>query len=156
MHIQIGSQAPDFTAPSSDGDITLSALKGSPVVLYFYPKDNTPGCTKEACGFRDVRGELEAKGAKVFGVSKDSLQSHERFTEKFHLNFPLISDPELEIHQAYGAWGDKKLYGKTFLGVIRTTVLIDGDGVIRKIWPKVKVNGHVDAVLAAIDELQSS
>ncbi len=155
MSIAIGQQAPDFTGATSDGDVTLSDLKGQTVVLFFYPKDNTPGCTKEACGFRDVQAELEAKGAKVFGVSKDSLKSHDRFTEKFDLNFPLISDPDLEILQAYGAWGDKKMYGKTFLGVIRTTVLIDGDGVIRQIWPKVKVNGHVDAVLAAIDGLSS-
>lgn len=153
MSITIGQPAPDFTGATSDGDIKLSDLRGHAVVLFFYPKDNTPGCTKEACGFRDVRGELEAKGAKVFGVSKDSLTSHARFTEKFDLNFPLISDPDLEILEAYGAWGQKKLYGKTFLGVIRTTVLIDAEGVIRKIWPKVKVDGHVDAVLAAIDAL---
>lgn len=156
MSIDVGSQAPDFTAATNDGEISISDLKGQVVVLFFYPKDNTPGCTKEACGFRDVRGELEAKGVKVFGVSKDSLKSHARFTEKFDLNFPLISDPDLEILQAYGAWAEKKMYGKTFLGVIRTTVLIDGEGVVRQIWRKVKVAGHVDAVLEAIEALSSS
>ena len=155
MTIETQQPAPDFTGATNDGPITLSDLRGHPVVLFFYPKDNTPGCTKEACGFRDVRGELEAKGAKVFGLSKDNLKSHARFTEKFGLNFPLISDPDLRIHEAYGAWGDKKMYGKTFLGVIRTTVLIDGDGVIQRIWSKVKVAGHVDAVLEAIDTLSS-
>ena len=155
MTIETQQPAPDFTGATNDGPITLSDLRGHPVVLFFYPKDNTPGCTKEACGFRDVRGELEAKGAKVFGLSKDNLKSHARFTEKFGLNFPLISDPDLQIHEAYGAWGDKKMYGKTFLGVIRTTVLIDGDGVIQRIWSKVKVAGHVDAVLEAIDTLSS-
>ena len=153
MHIEIGSPAPDFTAATNDGEITLSDLRGQIVVLFFYPKDNTPGCTREACGFRDVRGELETRGARVFGVSKDSLRSHERFRETFNLNFPLLSDPDLKIHETYGAWGDKKLYGKTFLGVIRTTVLIDGEGVIRRIWTKVKVDGHVDAVLKAIEAL---
>ncbi len=155
MSIVIGQPAPDFTAATNDGDIKLSDLRGSAVVLFFYPKDNTPGCTKEACGFRDVRGELAARGATVIGVSKDSLKSHARFSEKFNLGFPLISDPDLGILEAYGAWGEKKLYGKTFLGVIRTTVLIDAQGVIRQIWPKVKVDGHVDAVLEAIDALSS-
>ncbi len=154
MAIEVGQPAPDFTLPSdTEGDVSLGALRGQPVVLYFYPKDSTPGCTTEACDFRDNMARVQAAGAKVLGVSRDSLKSHEKFRGKYDLNFPLLSDPETTVHAAYGAWGEKTMYGRTSLGCIRTTVLIDGDGVVRAVWPKVRVKGHVDAVLEALEAL---
>ncbi len=154
MPITEGTPAPDFTLPAEpDGPITLSALKGQPVVLYFYPKDSTPGCTTEACDFRDRMERLQAHGAVVLGVSRDSLKRHANFREKQALNFPLLTDAEAEVHQLYGAWGEKTMYGRTSVGAIRTTVLIDGAGVVRKIWPKVRVKGHADAVLEALAAL---
>ncbi len=152
MAIEEGAPAPDFTLPSdTDGDITLSALRGTPVILFFYPKDNTPGCTTESCDFRDRLDRVVAAGAKVFGISRDSLRSHGNFREKHGLNFPLLSDPDHAVHELYGAWGEKKLYRKVSLGCIRTTVLVGADGNVRKLWPKVRVKGHADAVLAELE-----
>jgi peroxiredoxin Q/BCP len=150
-----GLAAPDFTAPSTEGDITLSALRGRTVVLYFYPKDDTPGCTREACAFRDLKAEMAALGAVVIGVSKDKPASHEKFKTKYGLNFPLVSDPDLSIHEAYGAWAPKTLYGKTALGVVRSTFVIDGAGVVRKAWRGVKVDGHDAKVLEVVRGLAS-
>lgn len=146
-----GQPAPDFTLLDQDGNqVTLSALRGNPVVLYFYPKDDTPGCTKEACAFRDARADYEAAGARVLGVSPDTSASHKKFATKYELPFTLLADPEKEVCQAYGVWKEKNMYGKKSMGVERTTFVIGADGNIRKIFPKVKVDGHSDAVLAAL------
>lgn len=152
--LRIGAPAPEFTLPAEPGGpITLSALRGRPVVLYFYPKDNTPGCTTEACDFRDRHARLEAAGAVVLGVSRDSLRSHAGFRQKFALEFPLLVDADAALHQRYGAWGDKTMYGKKTIGPLRATVLIDAAGNVARVWPKVSVKGHADAVLAAIEAL---
>lgn len=151
MGLEVGDKAPAFSLTADDGrTIRLRDLAGKKVVLYFYPKDATPGCTAEACAFRDLERRMAAKGAVVLGVSKDSVSSHQRFKEKQRLSFPLLSDPEAQVIQAYGAWGEKTLYGKKSTGVIRTTVLIGQDGRVERIWPKVKVNGHAEAVLQAL------
>ncbi|MBI1494165.1 thioredoxin-dependent thiol peroxidase [Halocynthiibacter styelae] len=153
---ETGEKAPDFALPSDDrGDITLSDLAGSAVVLFFYPKDNTPGCTKEACGFSDDKAAFEAAGARVFGISKDSLKKHENFRKKHGLTVPLLSDADSETCEKYGVWKEKKMYGKTFWGIERTTVLIASDGTIARIWRKVKVPGHVEEVLATVKELSA-
>lgn len=149
-----GRLAPAFSLAGDDGKTwSLAALKGTPVIVYFYPKDSTPGCTVEACDFRDQLGRAKQKGAVVLGVSRDSLKSHEKFRAAQSLNFPLLSDPDLAAHTAYGAWGKKVMYGKEVEGTIRSTFLIDGEGIVRKAWTKVKVDGHVDAVMAALDAL---
>ena len=149
-----GEAAPDFTAlTNGDEEISLSQFRGQTVVLYFYPKDNTPGCNKEACGFRDVHTEIVAKNAIVLGVSADSVTKHEKFIEKFELPFKLIADENKVICNAYGVWGEKKFMGRTYLGINRQTFLIDGDGVIRKIWLKVKVAEHAKEVLDALNTL---
>lgn len=154
MSIEVGQPAPDFTLPSDTaGEVSLSALRGQPVVLYFYPKDNTPGCTTQACDFRDRLERAQAKGATVLGVSRDSLRRHANFRAKYDLNFPLLTDPEGEVHALYGAWGEKKMYGRTSIGPIRTTVLIDAAGNIAQVWPKVRVKGHVDKVIEALEGL---
>lgn len=154
-----GDQAPSFDLPVDTlGDApTLSSesLAGKPYVIYFYPRDNTPGCTTEACGFRDNMARVTAAGAAVVGVSSDSVKKHDNFKKKYELNFPLIADTEKTLHQAYGAWGIKKMYGKEYEGTIRSTFLVGADGVIKKVWPKVKVKGHVDEVLEALEALQS-
>jgi len=150
----VGAKAPDFTLPSSEGGtLSLSALKGKVVVLYFYPKDNTPGCTREACSFRDERAEIAKRGAVVLGVSRDSLESHAKFTNRHNLNFPLLSDPDGTVLEAYGCWKPYSIFGRTALGVNRSTFLIDQEGVIRKIWRGVNVKGHDQDVLAAVDSL---
>jgi peroxiredoxin Q/BCP len=150
----IGAPAPAFSLAGSDGRThSLDAHRGHAVVLYFYPKDDTPGCTVEACDFRDHLGRATAKGAVVLGVSRDDLKSHARFATKHALTFPLLSDPELAAHHAYGAWGTKTMYGKAVQGTIRSTFLIDGHGVLRASWPKVRVDGHVDEVLRALEAL---
>ena len=137
--LSVGTPAPDFTLPDQNGTLhTLSDYRGKKVVLYFYPKDNTAGCTKQACGFRDMYPQFREKGAVVLGVSKDSVASHKRFEEKFGLPFTLLSDPEKEVIQAYDVWKEKKLYGKVSFGVVRTTYLIDGDGIIVRAFDKVK------------------
>ncbi len=133
--------------------VSLEDLRGKRVVLYFYPKDDTPGCTVEACAFRDVLRDVSSAGAVVLGVSRDDSQSHVRFKKKFHLNFPLLSDPDGSIHRAYGAWGKKMLYGKETVGVIRSTVLIDENGRVAKHWPRVKAEGHAAEVLEALTSI---
>ncbi|WP_299776686.1 peroxiredoxin [uncultured Roseobacter sp.] len=151
---EISQPAPDFTLPSTDGgDVTLSALQGQPVVLFFYPRDNTPGCTKESIGFSESKAAFEAAGAKVFGISKDSMASHDKFVAKKELTVPLLSDEHGSACEDYGVWKEKSMYGKKFLGIERSTFLIAADGTIARIWPKVKVPGHVDEVLQAVQAL---
>jgi peroxiredoxin Q/BCP len=146
-----GTVAPDFTAPTNGGGtVSLSGLQGKHVVLFFYPKDNTPGCTKEACSFRDSFGALKKKGVVVLGVSVDSVKSHDKFVEKFDLPFTLVSDEDHKIVEAYGVWGEKLFMGRRFMGTNRMTFLIGPDGKIRKVWPKVKPEEHVAEVLAAL------
>lgn len=149
-----GDPAPPFELASSTGEtVSLSDLRGKPVVLFFYPKDNTPGCTREACDFRDLKADFERLGTAVFGVSGDSLASHGKFIENHDLNMPLLSDPEHTMLTTYGVWGEKKNYGRTYMGITRTTVLIGADGNVARVWPKVKVDGHADEVLAAVRQL---
>lgn len=146
--LKVGSKAPDFRLPASDGSIiSLSDLKGKKVVLYFYPKDDTPGCTKEACSFRDNLSRVKKKGAVVLGISKDSSASHQKFSEKYDLSFPLLSDEKLEVIKSYGAWLQKSMMGRKFMGIERTTFVIDEKGIISHIFPKVKVEGHAEEVL---------
>ena len=150
MTVDAGDRAPDFKLPTDGGGhFSLSALKGKTVVLYFYPKDDTSGCTKEAIGFRDALAAFEAAGAMVIGVSKDSVARHDRFKAKYDLNFPLVSDEDGTLCAAYGVWVEKSMYGRKYMGIERATFLIDGDGRIARVWRKVKVPGHVDEVLAA-------
>jgi peroxiredoxin Q/BCP len=152
--VKEGQLAPDFTLPSSEGGtLSLKALRGKPVVLYFYPRDNTPGCTREACAFSDLLARFRKAGAAVLGVSPDSLPSHQKFRAKHGLAFPLLSDPEKEVAKAYGAFGPKVMYGKKVLGIIRSTFLIDATGRVLKVFPKVKVDGHAEEVLAALQDL---
>jgi thioredoxin-dependent peroxiredoxin len=152
--VEEGETAPDFTLPADDGrQVKLSDLRGKPVVLYFYPKDDTPGCTKEACAFRDRTRELAAKGAVVLGVSPDDVASHGQFRDKYSLNFPLLADAGHQVAERYGAWREKNMYGKTSMGIQRSTFLIDGDGKVRKVWKKVNVDGHDEAVLEALGGL---
>jgi len=151
---KIGQTAPDFTLPADTGtDIQLSSLRPAPVILFFYPKDDTPGCTIEAGAFTALSTEFSALGAQVFGISKDSIASHCKFRDKFELAIPLLSDAESDVCENYGVWGAKKMYGKEFMGITRTTVLIDDEGKIAQIWPKVKVEGHAEEVLVAVREL---
>lgn len=151
----VGRKAPAFTLPAApDGaTVRLSDFKGRPVILYFYPRDNTPGCTQEACDFRDSFVRLASSEAVVLGVSTDSLASHRKFAEKFELPFPLLADTEHAIAEKYGVWVEKQQYGRTYLGLQRATFLIDRDGKIAAVWPKVKVKGHVDEVLDALQQL---
>jgi len=154
--IEEGKKAPQFTLPSSDGGKTkLADLKGKWVVLYFYPKDMTPGCTTEARDFRDAAKALEERDAVVLGVSKDSVERHCKFIDKEALNFALLSDESGKVLEKYGAWGEKNLYGKKRMGIIRSTVIIDPAGKVAKHFPNVRVKGHVDKVLAALDELRA-
>ena len=146
-----GMQAPEFTLADKEGKlVSLSDFLGKKVVLYFYPKDNTPGCTRQACAFATAYSEFERKNAVVIGVSKDSISSHEKFAGKYNLLFILLSDPELQAIQAYGVWQEKKLYGKTSMGVVRTTFLIDEKGKILKIMPKVKPDTNAAEVLESL------
>lgn len=146
--------APDFTLPSDDGhDITLSTLRPAPVVLFFYPRDDTPGCTLEARAFTHLLPEFKALGAQVFGISKDSITKHCKFRDKYELTVPLLSDTDSHTCEDYDVWGEKKMYGKVFMGITRTTVLINGEGKIARIWPKVKVEGHAEEVLRAVRTL---
>ena len=149
--VEVGKKAPAFALESSDGGkVKLADLAGKIVVLYFYPRDNTPGCTVEAEGFRDAVPALKKLGATVLGVSKDSIASHCKFRDKYSLNFPLLSDPDGAVLEKYGAWGEKVMYGKKLMGIIRSTVVIGPDGKIKKLFPKVKVDGHAEEVLAAL------
>jgi thioredoxin-dependent peroxiredoxin len=152
-NLETGSRVPDFSAESTEGTIRMEDLLGRKLVLYFYPKDNTPGCNKEACAFRDANDVMTELGVEIIGVSKDSLKRHHGFKEKFGLNFPLISDPDGKLIEAFGAWKKKSMYGKTFMGIDRSTFLIDEEGLIRHIWRKVKVGGHSEAVLEAVRSL---
>ncbi|HEY2294304.1 MAG TPA: thioredoxin-dependent thiol peroxidase [Thermoanaerobaculia bacterium] len=152
--VEEGETAPDFTLPADDGkQVKLSDLRGKPVVLYFYPQDDTPGCTKEACAFRDRTQDLKAKGAVVLGVSPDDVASHGQFRDKYSLNFPLLADVGHQVAERYGAWREKNMYGKVSMGIQRSTFLIDGAGKVRKAWKRVNVDGHDEAVLAALGGL---
>ncbi len=154
MSIEVGDQAPDFTLPSDGGGtVALKALKGSPVVLYFYPKDDTSGCTAQACAFRDALPDFSKVKAGVVGISRDSVASHDKFKQKYELPFPLASDEDGKVCDAYGVWVEKSMYGRKYMGIERATFLIDGEGVVRKIWRKVKVPGHAEEVLEAVREL---
>ncbi len=151
--LQEGTLAPDFTLQAAGGgSVTLSDYRGQTVVLYFYPKDDTPGCTTEACNFRDDYSDILAAGAVVLGVSPDSVQSHDKFALKYELPFPLLSDPDHQVAETYGAWGEKKMYGRTFMGIIRSTYVIDDKGVIVKVFPKVRPKNHSQEVLAVLED----
>jgi peroxiredoxin Q/BCP len=155
--LEVGSKAPAFTLPNAEGKkVKLSDFKGSAVVLYFYPKDDTPGCTKEACAFRDRSAELKKLGAVVVGISSDSTASHAKFADKYSLNFPLLADESHEVSEKYGAWREKNMYGKKSMGIQRSTYLIDAQGKIAKVWKKVSVDGHDAEVLEALQELSAS
>src|SRR5688572_4624116 len=154
---KVGSPAPSFSLPAdSGGQVTLAGQKGKWVVLYFYPRDNTPGCTREAIAFQGAAAALKQRGAVVLGVSRDSIASHCGFKEKQGLRFPLLSDPDSKVHKLYGAYGDKMMYGKKITGALRTTALISPEGKLARIFSNVKVDGHAEAVLAAIDEARKA
>ncbi len=149
--LETGTKAPDFTLQDKDGkNISLSDFLGKKVILYFYPKDNTPGCTRQACAFAGLYNEFKEKGAEVIGISKDSVSSHIKFAEKYNLPFILLSDPELSAIKAYGVWQEKKLYGKTSMGVVRTSFIIDEKGVIERVMPKVKPDTNAADILAVL------
>jgi thioredoxin-dependent peroxiredoxin len=151
LTLKVGDRAPDFTLATQGGNkMSLSDFKGKPVVLYFYPKDDTPGCTKEACGFRDQFTAFKKKGVVVIGVSIDSVKVHDKFAEKYHLPFTLAADDEKKAVQLYGVWGEKVFMGRKYLGTHRVTFLIGADGKIRKIWPTVKPAEHAEEVLKEI------
>lgn len=154
MSLAVGEKAPDFTLPTDDDgkEVTLSKLQGKKVVLFFYPKDNTPGCTREACDFRDNFSEFKKLGVEVFGISRDSAKSHAKFKEKHALPYPLLVDANGDVCAAYGVIDKKSLFGKTFLGVNRSTFLIDEKGNIQAIWRKVSVSNHVQTVLQAVEQ----
>jgi thioredoxin-dependent peroxiredoxin len=148
---RVGGKAPDFKLPTTSGELlSLKELKGKKVILYFYPKDDTSGCTREACSFRDNIKVIQNKGAVVIGASMDSIQSHQKFASKYDLPFPLVSDQEKELVEKYGVWKEKSMYGKKYMGIERTTFLIDEKGVITHIFPKVKVDGHTEEILALL------
>ena len=154
LKLKEGDIAPEFTADTNNsGRVSLSDFKGRNVILYFYPRDDTPGCTKEACAFRDLQQDLRQLGAKVFGVSPDDVASHEKFRDKFHLNFPLLADPDHAVAEKYGAWREKNMYGNKSMGVERSTYLIGADGKVAKVWKRVQVDGHDQQVLRALREL---
>ena len=149
--LSIDTQAPDFTLSDKDGNpVTLSSLRGRKVVLYFYPKDNTPGCTRQACAFAGAYAEFEKRGITVIGISKDSVASHQKFAEKYNLPFILLSDPDRIAIEAYGVWQEKKMAGKVGMGVVRTTFIIDEDGVITAVMPKVKPDTNAQEILAML------
>ena len=149
--LTVGQKAPDFAVLYDKGEkVKLSDFKGKKVVLYFYPKDDTPGCTKEACAFRDGISAIKKQGAEILGVSTDSVESHQKFKKKFELNFPLLADTDKKIVETYGTWKEKSMYGKKYMGIERTTFVIDEQGKISHIFPKVKVDQHYDEVLEAL------
>jgi len=152
--LDIADLAPDFTLPrDGGGEVTLSALRPAPVVLFFYPRDDTSGCTKEAIAFTGLLPGFQSSGAHVLGISRDSVAKHDRFRDKHALGVPLLSDAEGDVCERYGVWVEKKMYGKSFMGIERTTYLIGGDGRIVRVWPKVKVPGHAEDVLGAVRAL---
>ena len=152
--IEPGTKAPDFTLPrDGGGEVSLSDLAGRPVVLYFYPRDDTSGCTKEAVAFTELMPEFEAAGAAVLGVSKDSVAKHDKFRDKHDLKVTLLSDDDSDVCERYGVWVEKSMYGKTYMGIERSTFLIDGTGSVREVWRKVKVPGHAEKVLEAVKAL---
>jgi peroxiredoxin Q/BCP len=151
---EVGSKAPAFTLEADDGTkVKLSDFKGSPVVIYFYPADDTPGCTREACAFRDRKDEIQKLGAKVIGISPDNVASHGKFRDKFQLNFPLLADPDHAVAEKFGAWREKNMYGKKSMGIVRSTFVIDAEGKIARMWKSVKVDGHDAHVIEAIRAL---
>jgi thioredoxin-dependent peroxiredoxin len=155
MTIEVGKKAPAFRLTTDgDGKISLADLKGKPIILYFYPKDDTTGCTKEACAFRDLQREFKKIGATVIGVSRDSVASHDKFKKKYELNFSLGSDAEGTVSDAFGTWVQKSMYGRKYMGMERATFLIDGKGVVREVWRKVKLPGHAEAVLEAARRIE--
>ncbi|WP_026439513.1 thioredoxin-dependent thiol peroxidase [Acidocella facilis] len=150
-----GQDAPDFTLPATNGrTVSRDGLKGQPFLLYFYPRADTPGCTKEACAFQSGLPDFSRLGVTIIGISKDSMKALEKFAAKYKLEFPLASDPEGSVIEAYGAWQEKSMYGKKYMGIERSTVLVDSAGKIARIWPKVKVDGHAEDVLAAVQALK--
>ncbi len=155
--IEPGQRAPEFTLTADDGSkVRLSEFKGQPVVLYFYPKDDTPGCTREACAFRDQSAKFEKLGAAVLGVSADSIESHGKLRDKYRLNFPLLADQGHKVAENYGAWREKNMYGKKSMGIQRSTFLIDATGKVVRVWKAVKVDGHDEQVLAALAALSGA
>lgn len=151
LKLKAGDPAPAFAAATNGGGtLSLAELKGKNVILYFYPRDDTPGCTKEACGFRDAFAEFRAKGAVVLGVSKDPVKAHDKFVKKYRLPFTLLADEDTRIAQAYGVWGEKSFLGRKYMGMHRVTFLIGPDGRVKKIWPKVKPEEHAAEVLAEL------
>lgn len=153
--LEVGSQAPAFSTLTDKGEsVSLSDYAGKYVVLYFYPKDDTPGCTKEACAFRDAQAEFTKRGAVVLGISPDDEKSHAKFRDKYSLNFTLLTDPDHKIAEAFGAWREKNMYGKKSMGVQRSTYILDGEAKVAKLWKRVSVDGHDNAVLEALDALQ--
>ncbi len=154
MTVDTGDKAPEFNMPTdSDGTVSLSDLKGKNVILYFYPKDDTPGCTKQACGFRDLLPDFSGANAEIIGVSKDTAKKHDKFKAKYELPFTLGADDAGTVCEDYGVWKEKNMYGRKYMGIERTTFLIDSTGMIRNVWRKVKVPGHVEEVLAAVKAL---
>jgi len=154
MELKVGDKAPTFKLKNQDGKtISLSDLKGKPVVLYFYPKDDTSGCTKEACNFRDEFPKFGKMKAEIIGISADSVESHKKFAEKYKLPFNLLSDEQKEVIEKYGVWQEKSMYGRKYMGIVRTTFIIDSSGKISKIFPKVKVDQHNEEVMVALKEL---
>ncbi len=150
--VEVGQPAPEFTLPDQSGSaVSLSGLRGSLIVLYFYPKDDTPGCTKEACGFRDAFAEYQVRGTRILGVSPDDSESHAQFVQKFSLPFTLLADAGHRVCEEYGVWKEKNLYGRKSMGVERTTFVLDANGIVRAVFPRVKVDGHSQAVLKALD-----
>jgi peroxiredoxin Q/BCP len=155
--IEEGAAAPEFSLPSQDGKkISLKSLRGKPVVLYFYPKDDTPGCTKQACAFRDRSDEFKALGAVVLGVSGDDVDSHRKFAGKFELNFPLLADEGFAVSEKYGAYREKNMYGKKSMGIQRSTFLIDAQGMVARVWKRVSVDGHDEQTLEALRKLTTA
>ena len=154
--LQPGDKAPDFDLPGPDGDIRLADMKGKTVVLYFYPKDDTPGCTNEAKGFTEAAADFRKAGAVVVGVSKDTVAKHAKFRDKYGLDVALGSAADNDTVERYGAWVSKRLYGRDYMGIDRSTYVIDGQGVIRRVWRKVRVPGHVQEVLAAVRDLEAA
>ncbi len=151
--LEVGDTAPVFTLKDDNGqEVSLSDFRGKPVILYWYPRDDTPGCTVEACSFRDAYREFQDAGAVVLGASADTVRSHAKFKQKFSLPFPLLADPDHAVADQYGVWGPKQMMGREFEGIYRITYLIDADGIVKRVWPKVKPEGHADEILAALKD----